>query len=157
VPSLNLPIDALGGPVMTVFVMASAQRIAALQKANQPIPMPQSGRFLIDTGASGTVVDPGIIAPLGLTPNNFMPVATPTTGQNPQLRPVYDVQIVLPPSITPRSAQLGPSGLMPHMRALSVIATAMRPQGIDGLIGRDVLENVLFVYNGHTGTYTLAW
>lgn len=155
--AVNLPIDPAGGPILTALVLASAPRLQALQKAQQAAPPPQTGRFLVDTGASGTVVDPALIAPLGLTPKNFTPVATPTTGQAPQLRPVYDVQIILLPSITPRSVQLGPSGTMPHMRALSVIATHMRPQGIDGLIGRDVLENVLFVYNGHTGTYTLAW
>ena len=156
-PSINLPIDPAGGPILAAFLLASAPRIAALQRANQPAPPPQSGRFLVDTGASVTVVDPALIGPLGLTPKNFMLVATPTTGTTPPLRPVYDVQIILPPSFTPRSAQLGPSGVMPHMRALSVVATDMRPQGIDGLIGRDVLENVLLIYNGHTGTYTLAW
>ena len=134
----------------------------ALQAAGQAIPPPQNGRFLVDTGASGTVVDPVLIAALGLTPKNFTPVASPTTGppaagQPLPLRPVYDVQLILIPSVTPRSVQLGPSGMMPHMRALSVIGTHMRHQGIDGLIGRDVLENMVFVYNGNTGTYTLAW
>jgi hypothetical protein len=117
----------------------------------------QTGRFLVDTGANVTVVDPTLIAPLGLTPKNFMPVATPTTGQAPPLRPVYDVQIVLQASVTPRIAQLGPLGVMPHLRALSIVATDMKSQGIDGLIGRDILDNVLLVYNGLTGTYTLSW
>jgi hypothetical protein len=159
VPLLNLPIDP-AGPILTAVVMPSAQRLQALQKATQPIPPPQTGRFLVDTGASGTLVDPAFIAPLGLTPKNYRPIATPTTNptQPPQLRPVYDVQIILMPSLSPRTVQqLGPPGMMPHLRALSVIASGMRHQGLDGLIGRDVLDHVLFVYNGHAGTYTLSW
>lgn len=156
-PSVNLPIDPAGGPILTAVVLASAPRLHALQKAGQPAPSPQTGRFLVDTGASGTVVDPALITALGLTPKNFRPVATPTTGRAPQMRPVYDVQMLLMPSVTPRSVQLGPPGIMPHLRALDVLACEMRHQGIDGLIGRDVLENVVLVYNGHTASYTLAW
>jgi aspartyl protease len=131
--------------------------MAALQKASIALPPPQTGRFLVDTGASSTVIDPALIAPLSLTPRDLVPVHTPTTGTNPELRPVYDVQLILLPSVTIRSAQLGPLGNMPHTRALSVIATEMRHQGIDGLIGRDVLENVVLIYNGHTQSFTLSW
>lgn len=131
--------------------------MTALSKAGQPIPNPQTGRFLVDTGASGSVVDPTLVSALALTPTNFMPVHTPTTGATPQMLPVYDVQIIVMPSVTPRSMQLGPMGNMPHARALSMIGTAMKHQGIDGLIGRDILENVVMVYNGHTQSFTLSW
>jgi hypothetical protein len=39
---------------------------------------------------------------------------------------------------------------------IQVFATALNNQGIQGLIGRDVLQHMLLVYNGYSGNFTLA-
>lgn len=40
--------------------------------------------------------------------------------------------------------------------ALPVIASMLAAQGIMGLLGRDVLKECLFVYNGPDNVFTLA-
>lgn len=40
--------------------------------------------------------------------------------------------------------------------AIPILATHFRSQGIDGLIGRDILNRCMLVYNGITGGVSLA-
>jgi len=42
-------------------------------------------------------------------------------------------------------------------RTIPVIGTDLSAQGIDALVGRDVLKDCVLVYNGGTGTFTLAF
>ena len=41
--------------------------------------------------------------------------------------------------------------------AVAVIGSQLSPQGIQALIGRDVLKNCLFVYDGQAGIFSLAF
>jgi hypothetical protein len=40
---------------------------------------------------------------------------------------------------------------------VSVMEAALEGQGIQALIGRDILKNCLFVYDGKAGTFALAF
>ncbi len=135
----------------------SPHRALALRKGNQAIPPPQPGTFLIDTGAHETCVDPALIGSLQLVPKSFTLIQTPSTNGVAVQCPVYDVQLIIVPSMRLGLHMQVNQGLIPHVRSISVIGAALKSQGINGLIGRDILEQCLLVYNGQTGAFTLSW
>ena len=153
-PSINSRLSPWG-PIVTAYIGVSPQASAMLQKHGLPIPQTQPGMFLVDTGASATVVDPTFIANLGLTPKNFIEVHTPSTNGQPVLTPIYDVSIMFA-STTPQSGA-GTPVQIPYIKTVSAAGSHLQSQGIDGLIGRDVLEHCILIYNGPEAGFTLAW
>lgn len=147
-PSINLTITP-GGPHITVLIALSAPRRDALIAVGKTVPTPVLGTFLIDTGASGTAVDPQLVASLGLTPKGAVMVQTPSTNGQPVPCPTYDVMLIIPS---------GDAAVAPFfIEALPVMEASFKSQGIDGLLGRDVLSKCILIYNGFTGTYDLAY
>lgn len=123
-------------------------RAQALQQAGKPVPGLVAIRALVDTGASSTCIDPSVLTKLQLTPTGKTHMITPSTGATPHLADQYDVSLAIfgnanePPLVLP---------------TLAVTATALQHQGIDGLIGRDILTMCLLTYNGSMGQFTLAF
>jgi predicted aspartyl protease len=144
-PHIVLQVVA-GGPLVDILVGVSAEREEALKKASTPVPPPVPIRALIDTGASCTAIDPGALTSLGLTPTGSTPVHTPTTGNTAQNADQYDVSIVL---LNPKLNLTFPT--------IAVIESKLSIQGIQALIGRDVLTNCLFIYDGQSGIFTLSF
>jgi predicted aspartyl protease len=114
--------------------------------AGLTVPPPITVNFLIDTGASCTVVDQATIAPLGLAPTGETRVCTPTTGGGTESRLQYDVALMLYHTDNSRLFQ-----------SIPVIATDLSRQNIGGLLGRDVLEKCLLVYDGAVRNFSLAF
>ncbi|WP_186308602.1 aspartyl protease family protein [Paraburkholderia sp. BCC1885] len=135
--------------MLTVFILPSAPRMQAMLAAKVPLPAPVSGLFLVDTGASHTVVDQGLVAPLGLQPTGTTGVQTPSTNGVLHQCNMYDVQMIIPCGVLQ-----APAFVLP---AIPVIESSLAPQGIMGLIGRDILQKCLLVYNGVTGDYSLSY
>ena len=97
---------------------------------------------MIDTGASGTVVTPGIIQQLGLAPVGVSKMSTPSTTAAVDAA-VYNLGLAFPngvslPSVTALEAPLG-------------------GQHIQCLIGRDVLQHCVLTYVGYINQYTLSF
>jgi hypothetical protein len=104
-------------------------------------------RGLLDTGASLTAIDPSVLTALSLTPTGTQLVNTPTTGTTPLVVDQYDVGFVIPSG----------SGVPLFSQTLPVIASELVvAQGFHALIGRDILSQCVFVYNG-SGFFTLAY
>jgi predicted aspartyl protease len=148
-PHFTLSLDPARGPVVNAAIGVSEGRRNALTAANQAVPGAQSVRALIDTGASFTSVDPGILANLGLTPTGTMDVVTPSTGQGVHTTNTYDVDFAI--GASPQEVVLA----IPNLRIAAAELFLM--QGIHVLIGRDVLSLCLFAYNGATQSFTLAY
>lgn len=145
-PSVNLQILPLG-PVIDVAIHISTPRKEALQSVQATIPPPVRARLLIDTGASNTSIDEDLITQLQLTPTGSIPIQTPsTTAANPHICNQYDVSVIIP------HAQM-----IRHFHAVAVIGSKFSHQGIHGLLGRDILSECLFIYNGELGIYTLSF
>lgn len=145
-PCVNLQILDLG-PVIDVLVHISAPRKSAIESAGLPVPPPVRSRLLIDTGASCTCLDEGVIELLNLTPSGATPIQTPsTTESNPHLCNQYDVSLIIPHNALSR-----------QFNAVPVIESKFSHQGIDGLLGRDILNHCVFIYNGELGIYTLSF
>jgi len=106
------------------------------------------GLFLVDTGASGTCVDPDLIKSLSLQPTGKTAISTPSTAGSVHYCDQYDVSLFIP----------GNAGIGGHIvAAIPIITTHLRSQGIDGLLGRDVLNNCVVIYNGSASFLTLAY
>ena len=146
-PAIHVNI-ASGGPLLIATIGVSVPRMQALVAANVPAPAPITGTFLIDTGASGTCIDETFIAQLGLQPTGTVPIRTPSTGTGLHHCDQFDVSMFIPGS-DPSKGHVIP--------ALPIIATHLKSQGIDGLIGRDVLDECTFIYNGTAKYFTLAY
>jgi len=144
-PHLTLQISP-GGPLVDVLVTASEERREALRRVGQPIPQPIQVRALIDTGASCTCVDPAVLRGLGLTPTGSTPIHTPSTGGALHNAEQYDVCIIF------RNPEISL-----ELPTVPVVAAELQVQGIQALLGRDVLTTCLLVYNGQRGFFTLAY
>lgn len=138
------------GPMMTALVGVSEARRAALVAVGQPTPNLITIRALVDTGASGTCIDPSVLNALALTPTGSVLVNTPSTGSTPHAADQFDVAIIVPgasPSHTPLFVE--------NIAVLS--ADLLQAQGFHALIGRDILSLCLLSYDGMTGSFTLAY
>src|SRR5438128_1298786 len=120
------------GPLLDVFIGVSLPRENALKKANQPVPPIQTVRGLIDTGASISAIDPSITTALSLVPTGQTTILTPSTGATAHPCTQYDIRLILShPAVNF------------YIHALAVVESALAHQGIQALIGRDVLANCL--------------
>ena len=144
-PSINVSLTP-NGPLVQALIGISTPRRLALEKAGLPIPSFVQGTFLLDTGASGTCVDPALVAPLSLHPSGQVAIQTPSTNGTPVHCNQYDVAIYIP---------LDSTGFM--IGAVPILETGLASQGIDGLIGRDIINRCTLIYNGSAGFLSLAY
>ncbi|HEX7185620.1 MAG TPA: hypothetical protein VF756_27595 [Thermoanaerobaculia bacterium] len=85
---------------------------------------------------------------MSLTPTGVVSVNSPTTGETPHQADQFDVALFIPP----------PNGLPLFIQAMPVVAShLLAMQGFHALLGRDILNNCLFAYNGEVGLFTLAF
>jgi hypothetical protein len=145
-PHVTLDIER-AGPIVRVGVGVSQARRDLLSAAGQNPPLLQSANALVDTGASSSAIDPSILSPLGLKPVSIAPVHTPSTGDQPAMAYIYDVSIWLVDSRTQYVLE----------KSFPVICTSLKTQGIDMLLGRDMLGECLLVYDGIDRRFTLAF
>ena len=144
-PHLTQQIS-IGGPVVEVVIGVSLPRRKVLEAQKIKVPLPIQIRALVDTGASCTCIDPSVLSSLQLTRTGLTPMHSPTTGGIPAQTNLFDVSIVL---INPK--------LSYTLQIVRVAETMLELQGIKGLIGREVLENCLLVYDGQHKIFTLAF
>jgi len=142
VPSFTGTVPGLQqlGPIIEVTISLVAAAEEALRVAGQPVPDAVKGQMMIDTGAGGTVIAPGIAARLGLRPVGVQQVGTPATP-TPVLLPSYAARLTLPNG--------------PFFEA-TVIEAQLGGQAIDGVIGRDILAQCVLIYVGYMNQFTLA-
>lgn len=147
-PSINVTFGQ-AGPLIQAHIGLSGPRRQVLLAAGQPVARFVVGTFLVDTGASTTCVDPALVAPLGLTPTGTVMMQTPSTAGTPHSCYQYDVTVFIP-----GSRQSDPGFVID---ALPVSETHLRSQGIDGLIGRDVIDRCVLIHNGPMGWLTISF
>lgn len=134
--------------MVLVTLMVSGPKQQALISAGHPVPPPVQANLLVDTGASCTSIDARFVPLLGLVPTGATKVHTPSTGATPVEQLVFDVALFIS----------GHPGSAPHLiGSLPIIAADFSAQGIDGLLGRDVLRLCRMTYSGPDGLIMLSF
>jgi predicted aspartyl protease len=141
VPVQPQVVFAQRGPVVQVTISVGQQIAAQVLQSGGTLPTPVSGLALIDTGASTTCVDEMAAQKLQLPVIDVVRIASashPETERN-----VYPIQIEV-------------IGLPITINAPRTVGAPLESQGILVLIGRDVLQHTVLVYNGPAGSLSLS-
>jgi hypothetical protein len=144
-PVLSGRVDPRG-LLVDVTVMLTPQRVAALKKTGHPFAGPVPAVGLIDTGASGSCLDLGVLGRLGIQPTGSAAIHTPSTGTQYETRDQYDVSLTL-----------GANQQYPLTLVLPVIGSSFASEGFHALIGRDVLCYCVLTYHGHAAQFALMF
>ena len=147
-PLLTGPLTP-GGAIIDVLVGVSRPRRALLVKHQFRVPAPVHVRALIDTGASVSGFAPRVFAALDLTPVGRIAILTPSTPADaPHESDLFDVSLALVAD--------GGTHPFPDTRVMS--ADCWHPdEGVEALIGRDILDHCFFQYMGVDRRFTLAF
>lgn len=132
------------GPLIEVKVMQSDQRVEALKRLGQSYVQPVVIPGLVDTGAGCTAIDRNVIHGLSLEPRGVTRIHTPTTGTDYEVRNLFDATLVV-----------GEGYAKPLVLTIPVIESDFASQGFCALIGRDILDQCFFMYDGSAGTFSL--
>ena len=137
-PNLLAP----NGPALPIEISIPDSYVDLLQIASIPIPSPLSGSALIDTGARFTAVDINVLQQLGIDPVSTIEVITPSGRE---IQGIYMVRIGF----------VGTS--IPPFQPWWVTGSQLQAFGHIALIGRDILNQSLMVYDGKHGMWTIAF
>lgn len=102
---------------------------------------PHSGAALVDTGASITCVEENVLTALKLPTVGISQVLT---SGGKVYQNTYPVEISFP------------QANLPKITFNRVLGGQLKEQGIIALIGRDVLQHFILIYNGPGGFVSLA-
>ena len=139
----------IAGPVLQAQVEVPTILATQLQQSGQAIPQPVAGFALIDTGASISAVDIEVVRQLGVQP---VGVANVGTAGGPQQQETYPARFTFPGSNLPG---IEFNELLGANLTGQVVPVDGRP--LIALVGRDILERFILVYNGPAGMFTLAF
>jgi hypothetical protein len=135
---LRLPFAYGGRPIIELYVGINPEEIQSRKERNDPIPATISVRALIDTGCSQTCIEERVLIGLGLIPVGETLFRTPSIGPQPISAYEYAVEIAS------------------NEETVAILASNLRVVGVqdlggpqvEALLGRDVLNECLMVYDG---------
>ena len=143
---MTFPITS-DGAIVRVIIAVSAPRIVVLGQAGIDVPPPVIAHGLIDTGASCTCIDSTVLRKLQLEPSGTTQMVTPSTGETPHVCSQFDVAFAF---IMDANQMHLSSDIIPVVESNLVL------QGFEVLIGRDVLDQGILIYDGCRRQITLA-
>ena len=129
------------GPIVQVTVSVGQQIATQVLQGGGTLPAPVSGLALIDTGANVTCVDQDAANQLQLPAIDVVQIASASHAAAEQN--VYPIQIEV-------------MGLPITVNAPRAVGAPLAAQGILVLMGRDVLQHCVLVYNGPAGSISLS-
>jgi hypothetical protein len=143
--------DKIGpsGAVIDILLEVSHPRRRLLERSGVAIPPAVHVRALIDTGANISGFTPRVFTELDVTPVDKIAVMTPSTSpDSPHQANLYDVSL----SVV-AGGRANPIADFRVMEADCWLAG----EGVEALIGRDILERCFFQYRGPDRAFTLAF
>ena len=130
------------GPRLRVQIGVPDALAALYTQKDQAIPSSDLGFALFDTGASMTCVDEGILVEMGLHPVRVQRVSTPSGDSELNC---YPCRLSFPGCPLP---DIDPS---------IVVGAKLQKQGYAALIGRDLLRDMILIYDGPGARVTFAF
>jgi len=128
------------GPTLNVEILVPTALEQYLKSVGQAVPLPVRGVALVDTGATISAVDDSVVKALNLSPIGLTKTGT---AVGPAQQYLYPARFAL--------LDLG-SGY----EFSRVLGANLSGTGYIALIGRDVLTQILMVYNGPLGIVTFG-
>ena len=138
--TFRLPYLRENGPTCQVVLKPSDPAIEKFKLEKHNVPFIKV-LALIDTGASTTAISENAVERLHLVARGTAKVYT--SNKTAEMRNEYDI-----------SLELDTDAYLPVLRVLSA---NLQDHSIDCLIGRDVLQYGLFIYNGPEKQVTLTF
>ena len=129
------------GPVLQVTLGVEQTIAQQLLAQGIKLPEPISGLALIDTGATSTCIDETVAKQLKLPVVDVVTISSASHSKTEQN--VYPVLIEV-------------VGLPIKFNTLRAIGVSLANQGLQVLIGRDLLQLCTLFYNGMIGSFTLS-
>ena len=150
----------LFGPVLEATWTLPSKDAETRAQAGQTVPEPVCGFVMIDTGADKTCIAQDVAERLGLEPLRYEE-GTGVGGRTSN--PVYRVRLRFSlrdgseRNVVPTEREvIGIPDL--HLSDAKILRAGQEHTGpITGLLGRDLLARVKFVYDGSTGRLDLEW
>lgn len=134
------------GWILPLLVGVNGRTTATLMTAGQVVPPPQHLRALIDTGTDITGIAAAVLSRLQL---GSVQQYTTQTLSGPVSIQLFEVSLTIP-----RTGQL--PGLSPVLDQLIVMALPTPLPNIDALVGLDVLDHLLLIFDGPRGEFTVS-
>jgi len=135
------------GPLIPVEVSMPTALEDWCVRQNFPIPAPEPGYALIDTGASISCIHEPILEQLSITPIDSIPLVTPA-GDGRAF--VYPTRVSFP-ALNVQGYSIN------RVVGTQTDWTTASGKRVIMLLGRDLLAQFLMVYNGKFNQFTLAY
>ncbi len=129
------------GPLVQVTIGIEHTIAQQLLQTGQTLPPPVAGLAMIDTGASVTCVDEGVAQQLGLPAIDVVQMVSASHASTQQN--VYPIRLEV-------------VGVPIVINVARAIGAQLAAQGIQVLIGRDIMANLTLFYNGPAVQITVA-
>ena len=137
------------GAFFSVEITVPKALAASLAQSGSPVPQPQTGMALVDTGATRTCVHEPILQAMGLNPTG---TAETGTARGPATQNVYKVDLIFPG----RKWEFSPPGVISVDLTGQQLRLRPNPEPVVALLGRDFLQIGLLVWNGPGGLWSFA-
>ena len=127
------------GPILTIRAEPVLAVQALLRESGEDVPAVEL-TALVDTGASGTLIQSAVFSQVGIEPYSFAYLRTPSTNE-PILCGRYRIRIVLSEALS---------------FEVDAVNGALTGQNLQCLVGRDILQFVKLAYNGPRNQFTIT-
>ena len=138
--TFHLPFLRENGPTCSIVLKPSDPTIEKLKLEKHNVPSIKV-LALIDTGASSTAISQNVVEKLKLIPRGTAKVYT--SNKTAEMRNEFDIAL-----------EFDTDSYLPILKVLSA---NLQDHSIDCLIGRDVLQYGLLIYNGVEKQVTLSF
>jgi hypothetical protein len=136
------------GAVIDALVGVSRSRRGALLRVGFAVPEPVAVRAPLDTGSFACAFMPEVFQRLGVEALQQIPVRTPSTRPGePHICGLYDVELTL----------VSNGRAVPFRRIQAIASDDFDRDGVQALIGRDVLDACVLEYCGPHLAFSLAF